>query len=59
MASAKAAVRLSFSKLEEQSVAPLIRELLGRLGEDPRRNGLLGTLNEWKEPFGFSPVARR
>jgi GTP cyclohydrolase IA len=39
MASAKA-VHLSFSKLEEQPVAPLIRELLGRLGEDPRREGL-------------------
>ena len=43
MASAKAAVRLSFSKLEEQSVAPLIRELLGRLGENPQRDGLVRT----------------
>ena len=43
MASPKAAVPLSFSRLEEQSVAPLIRELLGRLGEDPRRDGLART----------------
>jgi len=30
-------------KPEEQSIAPLIREVLGRLGEDPRRDGLLQT----------------
>jgi GTP cyclohydrolase I len=28
---------------EEPSIAPLIREVLGRLGEDPRRDGLLQT----------------
>ena len=43
MASPKAAVRLIHSKLEEQSVAPLIRELLRRFGEDPRRDGLART----------------
>jgi len=43
MASPKAAVPLSFLKLEEHSVARLIRELLGRLGEDPRRDGLART----------------
>ena len=30
-------------KPEEQTIAPLIQELLGRLGEDPRREGLLYT----------------
>jgi GTP cyclohydrolase I len=43
MPSAKAAVRLIHSKSEEQPIAPLIRELLGRLGEDPRREGLART----------------
>jgi GTP cyclohydrolase I len=43
MASSKAAIRLSFSKLEERSLAPLIRELLERLGENPRRDGLART----------------
>ena len=57
MASAKAAVRLSFSKLEEQSVAPLIRELLGRLGENPHVMGWSGHRSAWTKPFGFSPAA--
>jgi GTP cyclohydrolase IA len=39
----KAAVRVIDSQLEEQPIAPLIRELLGRLGEDPRRDGLVRT----------------
>jgi GTP cyclohydrolase IA len=30
-------------KQEDPSIAPLIREVLGRLGEDPRRDGLLQT----------------
>lgn len=42
MASSKAAARLSFSKLEERSLAALIRELLERLGENPR-DGLART----------------
>ena len=43
MASTKAVVREIRSTLEELPVAPLIRELLGRLGEDPRRDGLVRT----------------
>ncbi len=44
MASAKAAVPVIRSKLEEeQPVVSLIRELLGRLGETPRRDGLVRT----------------
>jgi GTP cyclohydrolase IA len=43
MASTKAAVRMIRLKAEEQSVAPLIRELLARLGEDPQRDGLCRT----------------
>src|SRR5947209_794915 len=39
----KAAVRLIDSQLQEQAVAPLISDLLGRLGEDPGRDGLLRT----------------
>ena len=39
----KAVVRVIDSQLEEQPIAPLIRELLGRLGEDPRRDGLVRT----------------
>jgi GTP cyclohydrolase I len=43
MASAKAAVRAIDSQLEEQALAPLMRELLEQLGEDPRRDGLVRT----------------
>jgi len=43
MASSKAAVRAIDSQLEEQPVAALIRELLGRLGEVPLRDGLVRT----------------
>jgi GTP cyclohydrolase I len=57
MASAKTAVRLSFSRLEEQPVAPLIREALARLGEDPRRESLVRTPERVDEALGFSPAA--
>ena len=53
MASAKAAVRVIRSKSAEQPVAPLIRELLERLGEDPRRNGLGRTLERVGEALRF------
>jgi len=39
----KAAVRLIDSQVEEQSLAPLIQEMLEGLGENPRREGLLRT----------------
>ena len=53
MASAKAAVRTIGARLEEQPVAPLIRELLGRLGEDPRRDGLFRTPDRVAEALRF------
>jgi len=43
MASSKAAVRVIDSQFEEQPLAPLIRELLERLEEDPQRDGLVRT----------------
>src|SRR5579872_6745900 len=43
MASSKAVVRVIDSQFEEQPLAPLIRELLERLEEDPQRNGLVRT----------------
>jgi GTP cyclohydrolase IA len=39
----KAAVRLIETPVEEQSLAPLIADLLEGLGENPRREGLLRT----------------
>ena len=53
MASTKAAVRVIPSRLEEQPVAPLIRELLGRLGEDPQRDGLARTPERVGEALRF------
>jgi GTP cyclohydrolase IA len=43
MASAKAAVRAIDSQSEGQALAPLIREILERLEEDPQRDGLIRT----------------
>src|SRR5512141_1375176 len=43
MASSKAAVRWIDSQFQEQPLAPLVRELLGRLDEDPQREGLVRT----------------
>jgi GTP cyclohydrolase I len=43
MKSNKAIVKVMHSKPEEPSIAPLIREVVERLGEDPRRDGLLQT----------------
>src|SRR5438046_6547704 len=43
MASSKAAVRVIDSQLDEQPIARLIREVLTRLGDDPRREGLVRT----------------
>ena len=47
----KAAVREIRSKPAEQPIAPLIRELLDRLGEDPRRPGLGRTPERVSEAF--------
>jgi GTP cyclohydrolase I len=43
MATPKTVLRAIDSPEEEQPIAPLIRELLGRLGEDPHRDGLSRT----------------
>ena len=43
MKSNKAVIKVIHPKPEEQSIAPLIKEVLARLGEDPRRDGLLQT----------------
>jgi GTP cyclohydrolase I len=43
MKSHKAVVKVMHPKLEETSIAPLIKEVLGRLGEDPGRDGLRQT----------------
>ena len=43
MKSNKAVVKMMNPQSEEASIAPLIEELLVRLGEDPKRDGLLRT----------------
>src|SRR5215472_13548570 len=43
MATSRAALRLIGPQLEEQPLAPLVRELLGRLGERSQRDGLVRT----------------
>src|SRR5580765_1500802 len=43
MKSTKAVVKMMEPSQGEESIAPLIEEVLGRLGEDPKRDGLLRT----------------
>jgi GTP cyclohydrolase IA len=43
MKSNKAVVKIMNPQPEEAPIAPLIEEMLGRLGEDPKRDGLLRT----------------
>jgi len=43
MKSNKAVVKMMQAKAAEHSIAPLIEEMLGALGEDPKRDGLLRT----------------
>ena len=59
MALSKAAVRVIDSKVEEQPVAPLIRDLLGRLGEDPQRDGLVRTPERVGEALRFLTSGHR
>jgi GTP cyclohydrolase I len=59
MALSKMAVRVIDSQLEEQPIAPLIRELLGRLGEDPQRDGLLRTPDRVAEALRFLTSGHR
>jgi len=53
MASCKTAVRVIDSQIEELAIAPLVRELLGRLGEDPQRDGLVRTPERVDKALGF------
>jgi GTP cyclohydrolase I len=43
MKSNKAVVKVMQPKVEGDNIAPLIQEILGKLGEDPRRDGLART----------------
>jgi GTP cyclohydrolase I len=43
MKSNKAVVKVMSPKFDQKPIAPLIEDLLGRLGEDPKRDGLLRT----------------
>jgi len=43
MKSNKALVKMMQRKPEDEEIAPLIREVLGKLGEDPDRDGLVST----------------
>jgi GTP cyclohydrolase I len=43
MKSNKAVVKVMQPKVEEQNIAPLIQEILAKLGEDPGRDGLART----------------
>jgi len=43
MKSTKALVKVIPAKPEEQNIAPLVREILAKLGEDPTREGLANT----------------
>jgi GTP cyclohydrolase IA len=43
MKSNKAVVKMMQAKVEEKSIAPLVEEIIGALGEDPKRDGLLRT----------------
>src|ERR1035441_6630107 len=43
MKSNKAVVKMMKPQTGDQSIAPLVEELLGRLGEDPKRDGLAHT----------------
>ena len=43
MRSSKASVKLLRAERESDSIAPLVKEILARIGEDPEREGLLRT----------------
>jgi GTP cyclohydrolase I len=43
MKSNKAVVKMMHPPMGDQSIAPLVEEILGRLGEDPKRDGLSRT----------------
>jgi GTP cyclohydrolase I len=53
MKSPKAVVKVMSPKAEEQTIAPLVREVLARLGEDPRREGLVRTPDRMDKALRF------
>ena len=53
MKSNKAVIKVMQPKPEETSIAPLIKEVLGRLGEDPGRDGLLQTPDRVNQALRF------
>ena len=53
MKSNKAVIKVMHPKPEETSIAPLIQEVLGRLGEDPGRDGLLQTPERVNQALRF------
>ena len=53
MKSNKAVIKVMHPKPEETSIAPLIKEVLGRLGEDPGRDGLLQTPDRVNQALRF------
>ena len=53
MKSNKAVIKVMHPKPEEQSIAPLIKEVLTRLGEDPGRDGLLQTPDRVNQALRF------
>ena len=57
MKSNAAVLKIVNDQPTEPALAPLVQEMLVRLGEDPRREGLAARLIGSKSPFAFSPVA--
>ena len=53
MKSNKAVIKVMHPKPEETSIAPLIQEVLTRLGEDPGRDGLLQTPGRVNQALRF------
>jgi len=53
MKSVKATIRMMSPQPQEQAIAPLIRDLLERLGEDPERDGLVRTPERVSEALRF------
>ena len=53
MKSVKATIRVMSPQSEEQAIAPLIRDLLKRIGEDPERDGLIRTPERVGEALQF------
>ena len=53
MKSDKAVVKMFQPSGDDESIAPLIEDLLGRLGEDPKRDGLLRTPQRVEKSMRF------